>query len=302
MAPMSYEIRPSKAVARLIFADFLRRLIPIGKPKDYHYVGFGALEFIDFDLVHRVVGVNDMISIEADSFSIARYEWNRPFNSITVIPGRASTVLPTINWRRLSIVWLDYTSQLTTEVISDVSTLARVLIPGSVLAITVNAQPLKYGEGRRAALEKTITPERVPVGVTDDRLGGWGLAKVQYEVLTAELAKAFATRLDAARFRQFLNIHYKDSVQMQMIVGIVSAPGMDSLVDQCKFEYMAEARTDTEPLYIRVPLLTARERAWANQRLPLGPGESPLELAGVDPRDLQDYADVYRRLTAVGSG
>src|SRR5215831_9133797 len=103
MAPISYEVRPSKAVTRLIFVDLLRRLTPIGKPEDYQYVGFGALEFIDFDLVHRVVGVNDMVSIEADSNSIARYEWNRPFNSITLMPGRASTVLPTIDWRRLSI-------------------------------------------------------------------------------------------------------------------------------------------------------------------------------------------------------
>ncbi len=300
MAPMSYEIRPSKAVARLIFVDFLRRLTPIGEPKGYQYVGFGALEFIDFDLVHRVIGVNDMISIEADSFSIARYEWNRPFNSITVMPGRASTVLSTIDWRRLSIVWLDYTSRLTTEVISDAGTLARVLIPGSVLAITVNAQPLRYGEGRREALERNITPERVPVGVTDDRLGGWGLAQVQYEVLTAELTRAFAARLDAAKFKQFLNIHYKDSAQMQMMVGIISAPGMDNLVDQCRFEYMAETKTGTEPLYVRVPLLTARERAWANQRLPLGPGNPPLELAGINPRDLNDYADVYRRLASIG--
>jgi hypothetical protein len=302
MAPMSYEIRPSKAVTRQIFVDLLRRLMPLGSPKEYQYVGFGALEFIDFDLIHRHVGVTDMISIEADSFSIARYEWNRPFNSIAVMPGRASTILSSIDWRRLSIVWLDYTSQLTTEVISDAETLARVLIPGSVLAITVNGQPLRYGEGRRTALERNITRERVPIGVTDDRLGSWGLAEVQYEVLTAELTKSFAARGDAAKFRQLLNIHYKDTVQMQMVVGIVSAPGMDSFLDQCRFDDVGETRTGKEALHIRVPLLTAREQAWANQRLPLAPGDAPLELTGVNPQDLQDYADVYRRLTAVGSG
>lgn len=301
MAQVSYEIRPSKAVTRLIFVDLLRHLTPIGEPKDYQYVGFGALEFIDFDLVHRLVGVNEMISIEADSFSIARYEWNRPFNSITVMPGRASTVLSTIDWKRLSIVWLDYTSQLTVEVINDAAALARVLIPGSVLAITVNAQPSKFGEDRRAALERNITPERVPLGVTHDRLGSWGLAEVQYEVLMAELTRAFAARMDAGKFRQFLNIHYKDSSQMQMIAGIVSAPGIDNLVDQCRFDYVAETKTGKNALYIRVPLLTARERAWANQRLPVPPGSSLPMLAGVNPQDLLDYADVYRRLTEVGS-
>lgn len=299
MPPRSYEIRPSKAVTRLIFVDFLRHLAPINPPNHYRYVGFGALEFVDFDLVHRIVGIDDMISIEADTSSIERYEWNRPFKGISVVPGRASTVLSSIDWRKLSIVWLDYTSQLTMEVISDATTLARVLIPGSVLAITLNAQPLRFGEGRRSALEKNITPDRVPIGVTDDRLGSWGLAEVQYTVLMAELTEAFSARLDAARFRQFLNIHYKDSAQMQMIVGVVSAPATDNLVDLCGFDYIAETRTGIDPLYVRVPLLTARERAWANQRLPLGRGDPPLELPGVNPKDMKDYADVYRRLATV---
>jgi hypothetical protein len=46
--------------------------------------------------------------------------------------------------------------------------------------------------------------------------------------------------------------------------------------------------------------MTARERAWANQRLPLAPGDEALELPGVSLQDLHDYADVYRRLAAVG--
>jgi hypothetical protein len=297
---MSYEFRPSKAVTRLIFVDLLRRLAPISPPKDYRYVGFGALEFIDFDLIHRRVGITDMISIEPDTGSFARYQWNRPFNSITVMPGRASTVLSTIDWAHLNVVWLNYTSQLTTEVIGDTETLARVLIPGSVLAITIDAQPPSFSQDRRAALEENITPELVPIGATHDRLGSWGLAEVQYEVLAAALTTAFATRVDAAKFRQLLNIHYQDSAQMQMIAGIVSSPGMDNFIDQCRFGDMNETRTGETPLRIRVPLLTSREKEWANQRLPLSPKDPPLTLAGVNSKDLEDYADVYRRLETIG--
>jgi hypothetical protein len=252
MSAMSYEIRPSKTVARLIFIDLLRRLAPLGAPTDYQYVGFGALEFIDFDLVHRVVGVNDMISIEADDFRIARYEWNRPFNSITVMPGRSSTVLSTISWERRSIVWLDYTSQLTGDVIGDAQTLARVLEPGSVLALTLNAQPVRLGQGRRDALAKNITPERIPIRVTDDRLGGWGLAEVQYDVLVAAMTEAFTARSDGAQFRQLMNIWYKDNAQMQMIVGVVGGPEIDDLLDQCRFGDVAETRTGKDALHIRV--------------------------------------------------
>lgn len=298
--PRSYENTPSKGVARSIFVDLLRHLIPIRTPTDYQYVGFGALEFVDFDLIHRQVGITDMISIEKDEPAIARYEWNRPFNSITVVAGRASTILPSIDWLRPSVVWLDYTDPLKTEVIGDVETVARRLIPGSVLAVTVNAHPLKLGEDRRAELEKNITPERVPLGVTDDRLGDWGLADVQYEVLTAVIRDAFASRGDETSFRQLLHIHYKDSARMQMVGGIVNAPEIEDVLAQCRFDDMSETRPGKDALYIRVPLLTHRERVWANQQLPLAPGASPLAMDGIDPKDLRDYADVYRRLTAAG--
>jgi hypothetical protein len=300
VAAMSYERRPSKAVTRMILIDLMRRLAPLGAPAEYRYVGFGALEFIDFDLVHRIVGINDMISIEADESKVARYDWNRPFNGVIIMPGRSSTVLSTIDWSRRSIVWLDYTSQLTSEVISDSQTLARVLVPGSVLAVTLNAYPVKLAEGRREALVRNITAERVPIRVTDEKLGGWGLAEVQYEVLSAALAAAFGTRGDAAKFRQLLNVWYKDSSQMQLMAGVVDGPDISELLDQCRFGDVPETRTGREALHVRVPLLTSRERAWANQRLPLAAGDGPLELPGVSPKDLQDYADVYRRLAAAG--
>jgi hypothetical protein len=299
--PRSYENTPSKAVARLIFVDLLRHLTPIRAPKDCQYVGFGALEFVDFDLIHRQVGIADMISIEKSEL-IERYEWNRPFNSITVIGGRASTILPGIDWSRPSVVWLDYTDPLNTEVIGDVETVARRLIPGSILTVTVNAHPLRLGEGegRRAELEKNITRERVPLGVTDDRLGDWGLAEVQYEVLMAVINESFASRGDGTSFKQLLHIHYKDSARMQIIGGIVSAPNLEGILDQCRFDDMPETRSGKDALYIRVPLLTPRERAWADQQLPIAPGASPLAMPGIDPKDLLDYSDVYRRLAATG--
>lgn len=296
MAKKSYEVTPSKSVTRLIFVDLLRRLTPVGSFKDYQYVGFGALEFIDFDLVHRQVGITDMISIEKDASGIARYEWNKPFSSIKVLAGRASTVLPTIDWSRPSVVWLDYTEQLTEEVIGDVATLARVLVPGSILTITINATPSLYGMDRLEALEHNITAERVPVGTTSNRLGEWGLAGVQYKVLIAELNMALGERGDHARFGQLLNIHYQDKARMQMIAGIISTPQMDEVLDKCRFDEVLETRTGEEALKVRVPILTLRERAWVDQRLPLAEGAALPPMAGVDAKDLSDYAEIYRRL------
>jgi len=295
---MSYEIRPSKAITRLVFVDVLRRLATMANMQDYQYVGFGAVEFIDFELIHRQLRITDMISIEDDPDGIERYEWNRPFNNITVLAGRSSTVLPTIDWSRLSVVWLDYTSALTKGVIADCENLAQVLIPGSVLAVTINAHPARRIAGRRDALGKAIGRERVPIGVTDNRLGGWGLAQAQHSVLTACLQGVFAVKPDAASWRQLLNITYQDRAQMQMIAGIVGAPAVDRTLDQLRFEDLPEVRTGRNALHIRVPLLTSRERAWAEQHLPLPAAGSALSLPGVDDRDLKAYSRVYRRMGA----
>lgn len=297
MAAMSYENRPSKAVTRLIFVEALRHLKSIAPLTDYQYVGFGALEFVDFDLVHRRLGIERMTSIEA-SKPLERYEYNRPFARIDVLEGRATTVLPGLDWRGLSIVWLDYTSALTREVIKDVEGMARVLIPGSVLAVTVNSHPDGVISKRRETLEKLVGPENVPVGVTDSKLGDWGLADVQRDVLSDRIEQVMAHRSDAASWRQVLNIHYKDSAKMQLLAGIVGAPAVDRSINDCHFDEMPEFRDGPDALKVFVPLLTKREQAWFERRMPLAPGDPLPSRPGIKEADVASFISVYRWVAA----
>lgn len=300
MAVMSYDIRPSKAVMRRILAEVLRRLSSLAAVSTYQYVGFGALEFIDFDMFHRQLGVTDMTSIEANVKEIDRYKWNRPFNGIRVLPGRASDVLPGLDWTGLSIVWLDYVSALTTEVLDDVELMSRVLIPGSVLVVTVNAHPPTLGT-RKEALQKAITPEKVPIGVTEATLGEWGLAATQHSVMTATVRGALAARTDGASWRQLLNINYQDRAKMQVLGGVVSAPAVERALDLCQFADIDEVRlAGQDPLHVYVPLLTARERDWLNQRLPVAAGGAEPALAGVKQKDISAYVKMYRWLESAG--
>jgi hypothetical protein len=297
MGAMSYENRPSKAVTRSIFVEMLRHLKVIAPLTDYQYVGFGALEFVDFDVVHRRLGIEKMTSIEASS-PLERYEYNRPFSKINVLSGRAQTVLPGLDWRGLSIVWLDYTSSLTHEVIRDVEHMARVLIPGSVLAVTVNAHPDMDIAKRRTNLEKAIGSANVPVGVSDNKLGQWGLAEVQQGVLHDHIDQVMSLRLDSASWRQILNVQYQDSARMQMIAGIVSAPVADRVIDDCRFHEMPEYRSGKDALNVFVPLLTKRERAWFERRMPLAPGDPLPSRPGIKASDVEAFVSVYRWVSA----
>src|SRR6266851_2685661 len=136
---MTYSGRPAKHIQRRMVVEALRRLDAIISLKKYRYVGFGGLEFLDFDLVHRTLGISQMTSIEHDSAKAKRFGFNRPFRGIRLLMGKASEFLPSVDWRGPRIVWLDYEVMLTGEVLRDAETVARVLRPGSVLIVTINA-------------------------------------------------------------------------------------------------------------------------------------------------------------------
>jgi hypothetical protein len=148
-------------------------------------VGFGGLEYIDFVLFRRSLGVERMISIEQDTARRSRYEFNLPFSGIELLSGVASVRLPDIDWRELSIVWLDYEAPVTAEIVSDLAFLAQELIPGSVLIITSNAATPKPADQRRRTLVQNVGEELVPPRVTDDTLARWGWAAAQRDIALA---------------------------------------------------------------------------------------------------------------------
>ena len=61
---VDYSLRPAKHAERRMLAEVFRRLRPFQPIEDYTYIGFGGLWFVDFALIHRMLGVHKMISIE----------------------------------------------------------------------------------------------------------------------------------------------------------------------------------------------------------------------------------------------
>lgn len=293
---LDYGDRPSKDVARRMFVDLLRRLGAFQKLSKYSYVGFGAIQFIDFDLVHRHLGINKMTSIEADSTLIDRCKFNAPFKGIDLIEGTSSTVIPSLDWSAPVIVWLDYTQRLRPDELGDIENLALVLKPGSLLAITLNCQVSDKLETRRDELAEAVGEDLVPLAINNERLGGWGLARVQREIVSNQLTKTFAARADGSSWQQLMNVCYKDGASMQLLAGIVDHPDIHKRVAGCHFEEMDVVRDGPEPIVIKVPLLTNRERMTLSKTLPGKPTKS---IAGIPVNQLVAYAEMYRWMDAV---
>jgi hypothetical protein len=293
-AQVDFRIRPSKAVQRHMIVETCRRLAAFAPLSEYQYVGFGGLEFIDFDLMHRALGLSEMFSIESNTYELARYRFNSPFKAVKILPGRASDQLGVIDWGRLSIVWLDYEQQLDEEVIRDVELLCGRLQPGSALFVTVNATPPTRIEGRRSELVQMIGEARIPSNVTDESLAKWGLADAQHRVLTDLITAYLRDRPVRAEWMQVLAIRYADDARMQTVGGIVAAPAIRQVLETCRFKDLDFVRlADEAPLAVRVPMLTAKERRALEEQLPIGDAKQ-LDVPGLSESDKSAYLQIYR--------
>lgn len=293
MTVFSFLGRPAKYILRHMLVDSFGRLKHIAELTDYGYVGFGGLEFIDFELMRRTLNIPEMVSIEKNTADHARYLFNRPFAGIKVLGGKAFEHLPFMDWSGLRIVWLDYEQPLDEEVLGDATLLAQNLIPGSVFVITLNAMPSKPRETRRATLADRVGEERIPAGVDDDSLALWGLAETQRRILQDAIKAAFRDRNDGATFQQLYNFFYQDDARMQSYGGIVLSPAIQKAYEACAFEDLAYIQTGAQVMIISPPFLTTKEVIHLNQQLPSPAGETP-EAEWLSDASKKNYEAVYR--------
>lgn len=290
----SYAVRPAKHIQRRMAVEALRQLRAFSPLSAYQYVGFGGLEFVDFELVHRELGIERMASIEKDFKRAERYRFNAPFSSVQLHLDRASAVLPTLlDERVLRVVWLDYESRLNLEVLQDVSSAIRKLLAGSVLIVSVNAQAISPKEQRLEVLAKDVEIDRVPSETTDASLAQWGWAEASHRILAAEAEAEVDRRDDGATFEQLFHFRYADGARMLTWGGILVAPANRPTFDGLFDDFPQVRGFADAPYEISPPLLTMREALSLNRQLPeTDPGD--LQADGMSSAELCSYAELYR--------
>lgn len=287
-----YEFRPAKAAQRMMIVDACRRLTAIAPVAEYQYVGFGGLEFIDFVEFHRGLGVPQMTSIERDTNMQHRLDFNKPYKSIRVLMGEARDQLPQVDWTKLSIVWLDYTDLLTTDILRDVDYVVRSAQPGSIVIVTVNGAATKVPMPERLSNLRAKLGDLVDDALTDKDMAGWGPTEVERSILQAT-AYAAGRQAHGLPFRQLFNFHYADDAKMLTWGGITTSTSLDRAIDTCRFEDLHFIRTGDEAFEINVPVLTEKEIAYLETEL-VGTGTSLPQIKGVPSTDVKAFAQVYR--------
>src|ERR1041385_4655404 len=289
---INYALRPAKAIERRMLCTAFERLHPFQRVQAYRYLGFGSIYFSDFQLVHRALGITDMLSIEKDVSAKACFRLKRPYMCIRLKFATSAEVLPNINWRRRSIIWLDYDDRLNNEILGDIATVCLRAASGSVLVVTVNAQAdaepasedrdaYQQQTGKlfdlgdyRLRIAKALLGEKLPAGTNGADLRGQEIASMFREVVHNMIAEQISMRNTAlpanekVRYRQLFHFRYKDGAQMLTVGGVLYREADEQKCRACAFEALPFIRGGPEPCNIKAPCLTPKEIRHLNSQLP----------------------------------
>jgi hypothetical protein len=287
------------------------RLYPFRPVEQYGYIGLGSIYFSDFQLLHRTLGISDLLSIERDRENEER------FRCIDIKFGSSSEILPRIDWSRERIVWLDYDGGLGPDELADVGTFITKAESGSFLVLSVNAQPIaEPSDEEIKALEKRagepfkltsfrltklmeVLGEKVPRSTDGRSLKMDGLPKTLRKIIVNEIEAQLSVRNelkvggDRFVFRPVVNFVYKDGAQMLTFGGVLFQEKDLEKFNGCRFSELPYFREGEDVFAIRVPCLTPSEMRHLNAFLPTD-NVSGITKRGIPDQDIQRYVELYR--------
>lgn len=295
-----YTLRVAKNIERKMMCEVFARLSRIQPLCKYRYVGMGSTEFCDFSLIHQLLGVSDMVSIEHCVDDHQRFRFNRPYSCIKMRWGSTHEVLPKLNWNKRSIVWLDFEDSLTSRILEDIRTLVGCLRSGSIIVVTVKAEPGDPEPKQRlATLVANVGKERVPLGVTGVSLGKWGLAKTSAQIAFNEIETVRQSRngklriADQFSYIPLFNFQYADGAQMTTFGGLLVDTADHKLLNATHFSDLDFVSDQDSPYLIDTPVLTHREIRHLDSVLPRAAPKMNVA-KWLPEKERQKYALLYR--------
>ncbi len=297
---INYSLRPSKSIERGLVFEGIAQLQAALDLKDQIYVGMGSVWFADFQMAHRLLNIDDMVSIEADDIGYARAVFNRPYRTVDVRHERAGSALTSMYdidelTQRPWVIWLDYDGPLNEEAVEDLRNVFGGAPPNSILLTTFSATGVAYGKpkDRHERLKRLlggVVPDEMDEAATRDNLPET-LADLSLDFLKSVAEKEGR----AGGFVPAFKMIYTDTATMVTVGGVLPRPGARpaarSVVGAGGWPGIVGPR-------ITAPHLTLRESAVLQSQLP---NAAPLTRAnvqglGFDLKETQvsSFATFYR--------
>ena len=303
---INYSLRPSKSIQRQIIFDGIRTLRSRLDISESIYIGFGSIWFADFVMAHKILDIEEMISMEEDEILYRRAVFNSPYASVKIRQGSSSDILPTLYedetiCKRPWVMWLDYDSAFDETSIDDTRA-AIERVPGdTIFLVTFNGRESKYGKpknrpGRLRDLFGDVVPDDLCVSRCDSENMGDTLADLATDFMKSSAARAARPGGFVPTFRMI----YRDGAVMVTVGGILpssrdTARAVSDIVETDEWKCRPERP-------IISPLLTIREAMALQSKLPSPEGLSRkiVQALGFDLEDeqIEAYERYYREYPA----
>lgn len=268
---VNYSLRPSKSIQRQLVFEGVRTLQPQLDWERLAYVGLGSIWFTDFVMAHRLLGIDDMVSIESHPVGYRRAVFNSPYATVRVWEGSSSEMLPSlyndeIIARRPWMIWMDYDYEFNESLSEDIRSIIENAPMNSLLLVTFNGQEMKYGQAadrprRLRDLFGSLVPDELPKNACRDERMQETLAD-----FTIDFMKSIAA--EVARpggFVPAFRLVYRDTAPMVTAGGILPSRGAAGTASELVARTSWPCRPDSR---IVAPHLTIREAAVLQSRLP----------------------------------
>lgn len=300
----NYLLRPSKQVERKLFIEALHRLA-LGdfRIHDYTYLGFGSPYYADFILFHKYLYIDSMVCVEKENIP-RRMDFNQPFKFIKLKMMPVADVLPQIKRRTKYIVWLDYDCLLNVEILNDIAGFIYLLCPGSILIVTVEAEPRLPADEEDRELTDNRRLDRL-LQIFEEQLGKYYPGVIRRNLIARNTLPTFFAQILRSRFDeetskreglqffQLFNFKYADGVQMLSIGGVIGGEQAAKQLQRSRVYDLGFIETGIEPKRISVPPLTVREKQWLDKNLRKSLTASKLAFE-LDPEFLETFRQFYR--------
>lgn len=322
---INYSLRPAKAVERKMFCQSMQKLSHFQDIETYRYVGFGSPFFSDFSLIHRTIGIKDLISIEKDEHNSDRFLFNRPFSCIDSIFEHSNDALPFLKWTQPTILWLDYDYKLNSTMLKDVTTFFSQAVSGSMFVITFDIKAdepeneklsnKKLKQYRIEQLRERVGREKLPADIERKNLGIKGNISIIHEIISDQIKETLITRNGVIsdrdkrfRYEQIFNFYYNDGTPMLTLGGVLFKENQNAIFEKANFKELGFIKSGKESFHIEIPSLTFKEIKALDQLLPdfinseLGEVKShpnkTVNLPNLRKEDILKYSKVYRYFPA----
>lgn len=308
-----YHLRPNKYIDRYLFVQTLQGLSRLYPIEDYKYTGFGSYLFDDFKVLHEVLNISKMTSLEEDPNICERADFNRPYACITIEPQNSTAYLAEllIGDEEHNIFWLDFVApSLLGSQLSDYSTLLSQLNVHDIVRITLNANPDSLGknndpntvhEKRLKTLRERVPAEYINYDVAAESVTAQKYPHTLLSILKAATLECFGP-YDSKYLLPLFATVYADGQQMLTFTGVVLEKGSDEdtkIKDVLK-PYTHHSFNWDDITKICVPSLSSKEIFAINKLLPSSDAKQQLQekfsyiFTDKEKDSLESYISFYK--------